>query len=126
MTVRAALALPPIRRGQPELVAGADALERPIRWVASGDVAWIARDLKGGELLLTTGLGIGRRAREQRDYIDALCERSRIVTSAPIPAATRAACVPTTPPPMTSTLAGATPGTPPISTPGPPSGSCRK
>jgi purine catabolism regulator len=76
MTVRAALALPPIRRGQPELVAGASALERPIRWVASGDVAWIARDLKGGELLLTTGLGIGRRAREQRDYIDALCERS--------------------------------------------------
>jgi PucR family transcriptional regulator, purine catabolism regulatory protein len=75
MTVRAALALAPVRRGRPEVVAGRDALGRSIRWVASGDVAWIARDLKGGELLLTTGLGIGRRAAEQRRYVDALCER---------------------------------------------------
>jgi len=75
MTVRTALALPPVRRGRPEVVAGRGALERSIRWVASGDVAWIARDLKGGELLLTTGLGIGRRAAEQRRYVDALCER---------------------------------------------------
>ena len=75
MTVRTALALAPVRRGQPEVVAGQDALGRSIRWVASGDVAWIARDLKGGELLLTTGLGIGRRAAEQRRYVDALCER---------------------------------------------------
>ncbi len=74
MTVQAALALPPVRRGQPEVVAGAGGLERPIRWVASGDVPWIARDLKGGELLLTTGLGIGRRAAEQRRYVDALSE----------------------------------------------------
>jgi purine catabolism regulator len=75
MTVQAALALPPVRRGHPEVVVGAGGLERPIRWVASGDVPWIARDLKGGELLLTTGLGIGRRAAEQRRYVEELSER---------------------------------------------------
>jgi PucR family transcriptional regulator, purine catabolism regulatory protein len=75
MTVRAALALPPVRNGHPEVVVGARGLERPIRWVASGDVPWIARDLKGGEPLLTTELGIGRRAAEQRRYVEELSER---------------------------------------------------
>ena len=75
MTVRAALALPPVRNGHPEVVVSAAGLERPIRWVASGDVPWIARDLKGGELLLTTGLGIGRRAAEQRRYVEELSKR---------------------------------------------------
>ena len=46
------------------------------------------------------------------------------MTSAPIPAATRAAWVPTTPPPITTTFAGATPGTPPSSTPRPPFAFC--
>jgi purine catabolism regulator len=75
MTVQAALALPPVRHGHPEVVVAAGGLARPIRWVASGDVPWIARDLKGGELLLTTGLGIGRRAAEQRRYVEELSER---------------------------------------------------
>jgi len=52
-------------------------------------------------------------------------ERSSTVTSAPIPAATLAAWVPTTPPPITTTLAGNTPGTPPSSTPRPPLAFCR-
>ena len=47
-------------------------------------------------------------------------ERSRIVTSAPSPAAIRAAWVPTTPPPITTTRAGTTPGTPPSRRPRPP------
>ena len=47
-------------------------------------------------------------------------ERSRIVTSAPSPAAIRAAWVPTTPPPSTTTRAGTTPGTPPSRRPRPP------
>ena len=51
-------------------------------------------------------------------------DRSRTVTSAPIPAATRAAWVPTTPPPITATFPGATPGTPPSSTPRPPFAVC--
>ena len=46
------------------------------------------------------------------------------VTLAPMPTATRAAAVPTTPPPITTTFAGRTPGTPPISTPRPPLAFC--
>ena len=76
MTLRAALALPAVRQGHPEVVVGAEGLERTIRWVASGDVPWIARDLKGGELLLTTGLGIGQRAAEQRRYVEELSQRN--------------------------------------------------
>ncbi len=53
--------------------------------------------------------------------------RSRLisirVTSAPIPSASWAAWVPTTPPPRMTTLAGRTPGMPPNSFPRPPS--CR-
>src|ERR1700761_6444847 len=49
-------------------------------------------------------------------------ERSRTVTSAPRPAAIRAALAPTMPPPITSTLPAATPGTPPRRTPEPPAG----
>ena len=51
-------------------------------------------------------------------------DMSSTVTSAPMPAATRAACVPTTPPPITTTSARSTPGTPPIKTPRPPFAFC--
>ena len=47
-------------------------------------------------------------------------ERSTNTTSAPRPAAIRAAFMPTTPPPSTNTRAGGTPGTPEISKPMPP------
>lgn len=75
ITVGAALDLPALRRALPEVVAGARNLDRPIRWVASSDVPWIAVMLKGGELLLTTGLGFGRLAAEQRRFVDALADR---------------------------------------------------
>ena len=47
------------------------------------------------------------------------------VTFAPMPTATYAAFMPTTPAPSTTTFAGSTPGTPPISMPRPPIGFCR-
>ena len=46
--------------------------------------------------------------------------RSTTTTSAPMPAAMKAAFVPATPPPRMTTLAAGTPGTPPSSTPRPP------
>jgi purine catabolism regulator len=42
-----------------ELVAGHDAADRPIRWVASTEVADPRPFLRGGEVLLTTGLAFG-------------------------------------------------------------------
>ncbi|MDT9686436.1 PucR family transcriptional regulator [Streptomyces sp. TRM76323] len=75
ITVRRALELPALRGGLPEVVAGADRLHRTVRWVHAGEVPNIASLLKGGELLLTTGLGVGARPAEQRAFVRRLAER---------------------------------------------------
>ena len=75
VTVASALELPELRRGLPEVVAGAASLERPIRWVHAGEVPNIASLLRGGELLLTTGMGIGPRAADQRRFVAELAAR---------------------------------------------------
>ncbi|WP_175409225.1 PucR family transcriptional regulator ligand-binding domain-containing protein, partial [Streptomyces sp. TRM64462] len=75
ITVRRALELPALRGGLPEVVAGADRLHRTVRWVHAGEVPNIASLLKGGELLLTTGLAMGTRPAEQRVFVRRLAER---------------------------------------------------
>ncbi|MFD7443133.1 PucR family transcriptional regulator [Streptomyces sp. NPDC059909] len=75
ITVQRALELPALRGGLPEVVAGADRLNRTVRWVHAGEVPNIASLLKGGELLLTTGLGLGTRPAEQRAFVRRLAER---------------------------------------------------
>lgn len=57
-TVREVLALEPVRHGGPRVVAGAAGLDRPVRWVHSSEVPDIATLLRGGELVLTTGIGL--------------------------------------------------------------------
>ncbi|GFM96292.1 hypothetical protein Sfulv_11030 [Streptomyces fulvorobeus] len=75
ITVQRALELPGLRGGLPEVVAGADRLNRTVRWVHAGEVPNIASLLKGGELLLTTGLGLGTRPAEQRAFVRRLADR---------------------------------------------------
>ncbi|MFG3248999.1 PucR family transcriptional regulator [Streptomyces sp. NPDC048187] len=75
ITVRRALELPGLRSGLPEILAGADRLHRTVRWVHAGEVPNIASLLKGGELLLTTGYGLGTRPAEQRAFVRTLAER---------------------------------------------------
>ncbi|MWA10181.1 PucR family transcriptional regulator [Streptomyces sp. BA2] len=75
ITVQRALELPGLRGGLPEVVAGAERLQRTVRWVHAGEVPNIASLLKGGELLLTTGLGLGARPAEQRAFVRKLAER---------------------------------------------------
>ncbi|MER6288381.1 PucR family transcriptional regulator [Streptomyces sviceus] len=75
ITVRRALELPGLRSGLPEILAGADRLHRAVRWVHAGEVPNIASLLKGGELLLTTGYGLGTRPAEQRAFVRTLAER---------------------------------------------------
>ncbi|MFI5964052.1 PucR family transcriptional regulator [Streptomyces asoensis] len=75
ITVRRALELPGLRSGLPEILAGADRLGRTVRWVHAGEVPNIASLLKGGELLLTTGYGLGTRPAEQRVFVRTLAER---------------------------------------------------
>ncbi|MER5223699.1 PucR family transcriptional regulator [Streptomyces flaveus] len=75
ITVRRALELPGLHGGLPEVLAGADRLDRTVRWVHAGEVPHIASLLKGGELLLTTGYGLGARPAEQRAFVRTLAER---------------------------------------------------
>ncbi|MFG1652578.1 PucR family transcriptional regulator [Micromonospora sp. NPDC049275] len=57
-TVREVLALDPVRHGTPRVVAGDAGLDRPVRWVHVAEVPDIATLLGGGELVLTTGIGL--------------------------------------------------------------------
>lgn len=75
ITVQRALELPGLRSGLPEILAGADRLQRTVRWVHAGEVPHIASLLKGGELLLTTGYGLGTRPADQRAFVRTLAER---------------------------------------------------
>ncbi|MGX2998026.1 PucR family transcriptional regulator [Streptomyces sp. JNUCC 64] len=75
ITVRRALELPGLRGGLPEVVACPDRLHRTVRWVHAGEVPHIASLLKGGELLLTTGLALSTRPADQRAFVRELAER---------------------------------------------------
>lgn len=57
-TVAEAIALPVIRRGKPQVIAGAAGLGGRVRWVHAAEVADIAHLLRGGELVLTTGIAL--------------------------------------------------------------------
>ncbi len=57
-TLSEVLALEAVRRGQPRVVVGADRLSTPVRWVHAIELADAARLLRGGELVLTTGIAL--------------------------------------------------------------------
>ena len=73
-TVRDVLALDPVRRGAPRLVAGEEGLDRPVRWVHSAEVPDIAALLRGGELVLTTGIGLPADDEGLRRFVTELAE----------------------------------------------------
>ncbi len=52
------LALEVCRRGRPVVVAGADRLGTPVRWVHAIELTDVARLLRGGELVLSTGIAL--------------------------------------------------------------------
>ncbi|MGY1693017.1 PucR family transcriptional regulator [Geodermatophilus sp. SYSU D01105] len=75
-TLREVLGVDALQRAAPEVVVGSDLLDRPVRWVHTSELAEAAYLLRGGELLLTTGLGIGGRgAVGEAAYVAALAER---------------------------------------------------
>jgi PucR family transcriptional regulator, purine catabolism regulatory protein len=71
LTVRDIASLPGLGL---ELAAGAAGAGNPIRWVHVSELADPTPWLEGGELLITTGLGIGDASRPQRDYVRRLAE----------------------------------------------------
>jgi purine catabolism regulator len=75
LTLAALLSTAPLRAASPRVLCAANRLDTPIRWVHAGEVPEIASLLRGGEVLLTTGIGIGPRAADQRRFIDTLAAK---------------------------------------------------
>lgn len=71
-TVEQALALPVVRQAGPRVVAGAAGLSARVRWVHAAEVADIASLLRGGELVLTTGIALPADDDKLRGYVDDL------------------------------------------------------
>ncbi|GAA2216632.1 PucR family transcriptional regulator ligand-binding domain-containing protein [Micromonospora olivasterospora] len=73
-SVAEALALPVIRRARPRVVAGSAGMQGRVRWVHAAEVADIAHLLRGGELVLTTGIALPDEAAALTRYVDDLAE----------------------------------------------------
>src|SRR3954447_13043966 len=69
------LELPVVRRALPEIVIGDGSLGRQIRWAHVIEMPDPADLLKGGELVLTTGLGAGDDASHQAAWTSSLVEQ---------------------------------------------------
>ncbi|MFJ9038227.1 PucR family transcriptional regulator [Streptomyces sp. NPDC102406] len=72
LSVRQILALDRIAAGEPEVVAAADHLDRPVRWVHVAEAADVGVMLSGGEMVLTTGVLLAGDVRRQTAYIESL------------------------------------------------------
>ncbi|GAB7044433.1 MULTISPECIES: PucR family transcriptional regulator [Catenuloplanes] len=73
-TVSEILALDPVRHGLPRVLAGSGALDRPVRWVHVAEVPDIATLLRGGELVLSTGIGLPPSDDALRAFVAALAD----------------------------------------------------
>ncbi|MGA4543860.1 PucR family transcriptional regulator [Uniformispora flossi] len=76
------------------VLAGERNLDRQIRWVHTSELADPTPYLEGGELVLTTGMKIGRSSDERRAYVERLAEAGVVglglgigLTHAKVPAA---------------------------------------
>lgn len=74
MTVREVLGLPIFHRAQARVLAGEGNLDRSVRWVHVAELPDISYLLKGGELLLTTGMGIQQDDKIRRRYVNELAD----------------------------------------------------
>jgi PucR family transcriptional regulator, purine catabolism regulatory protein len=72
LSVREVLELEVVRAGAPEILAGAEALAAPVRWVHVAELRSLAGLLEGGELVLTTGLAFEDSAAEAARYLGEL------------------------------------------------------
>ncbi|WP_031484149.1 PucR family transcriptional regulator [Streptomyces bicolor] len=74
LTVADVLALPVLAAGRPQVVTGVPHLDRPVRWVHITELTDPASFLKGGELVLTTGMPLPQDAVGVRRYVDELAD----------------------------------------------------
>ncbi|MFJ4466749.1 PucR family transcriptional regulator [Streptomyces sp. NPDC089424] len=74
LTVAGVLALPVLAAGLPQVVTGAVRLDSPVRWVHITELTDPASFLKGGELVLTTGMPLPEDTAGIRRYVDELAD----------------------------------------------------
>ncbi len=68
------LAMEVCRRGRPQVVAGAGRLDTPVRWVHAIELTDVARLLRGGELVLSTGIALPDDERLLAAYVTELAD----------------------------------------------------
>ncbi len=74
LTLREVLSLDVVQRGSPLVMAGAARLDVPVRWVHAAEHTDIGRLLRGGELVLSTGIALPDPAAELTAYVDSLAK----------------------------------------------------
>ncbi|MFI9168426.1 PucR family transcriptional regulator [Streptomyces lincolnensis] len=72
LSVRRVLTLERVLAGEPEVVAGAGQLDRPVRWVHVAEAPDVGVMLSGGEMVLTTGVLLTGDPGKQAEYIQSL------------------------------------------------------
>ncbi len=72
LTIEHLLTFDEIRRGEPELVSGHEALNRTVRWVHIADSEQVGQFLEGGECVLSTGLSFRSSAGAATAFLDQL------------------------------------------------------
>ncbi|MFF4801241.1 PucR family transcriptional regulator [Streptomyces sp. NPDC001351] len=72
LSVRQVLTLERVLAGEPEVVAGAGHLDRPVRWVHVAEAPDVGVMLSGGEMVLTTGVLLADDEEKQAEYIRSL------------------------------------------------------
>lgn len=76
VTVQDLLDLPVLGEARPEVLVGGDLDRRPVRWVHTSEIYEIWPLLRGGEVLLTTGLGlVGASAEATEVYVRSLASK---------------------------------------------------
>ena len=73
-TVADVVALPAMRHGSPRVVAGRRCLTKQVRWVHSAEVSDVARLIRGGDLVLTTGIALPSADAGLAGYVADLAE----------------------------------------------------
>src|SRR4051794_20729725 len=71
-TLRTILGSAVLRAGRPEVLSGYDRLERVVRWVHVGEVREVGGLLRGGELILSTGLAMSGPPEDAVAYLEDL------------------------------------------------------
>ena len=72
LTLREVLDLEVVCRGEPRVVAAADRLDAPVRWVHAIELTDVERLLRGGELVLSTGIALPDSAAGLEAYVASL------------------------------------------------------